>query len=227
MKLLRAAATLLVGLAITFIVFQGSADAQAAKDSKFMGFKVEGKRVVLLFDLSKSVLNKAQASGMSLQKIMEQTDAMIDALPDDSQFALIQFVRNYKPFNPEMVPASQENRQLAKAWMEVEWNETGMMPRNGKGVVAPDPNGFPAVLRAAYEMKPDLIFVISDGSFERGAGGVNESVPYDEFEKLFKELVPEGTTIPLNFAGFEMRRDDKSFWSRMSRRLGGELKEIK
>ena len=226
MKLFRAAITLLVGLAVTVFALQGTARAQAGKDSKFMGFKVEGKRIVLLFDLSKSVVTKAQASGMPLQKIMEQTDAMINSLPPESQFGLIQFVRNYKPFTEDLVPATKENRELAKAWMEVEWNETGMMPRNGKGVIAPDPNGFPAVLRAAYALKPDLIFVISDGSFERGAGGKNEEVPEEEFEALFKELAPEGTKIPLNFVGFQMNKDDKSFWSRMTRRLGGELKEL-
>lgn len=226
MRFLCRAVTLLAALAVTFFVLDGKADAQAAKDSKFMGFKVEGKRIVLLFDLSKSVVSKAEASGMSLQKIMEQTDALINSLPPESEFALVQFVRNYKPFQPDLVPATPENRGLAKAWMELEWNETGMMPRTGKGVISPDPNGFPAVLRAAYALKPDLIFVISDGSFERGAGGVNESVPHKEFEELFKELVPEGTKIPLNFVGFQMRRDDKSFWSRMTRRLGGELKDI-
>lgn len=222
-QLFRRAVTV---LAVTYLAFLASADAQGVKDSKFMGFKVEGKRIVLLFDLSKSVVNKAQASGMPLQKIMDQTDALISSLPPESRFSIVQFVRNYKPFQPDLVPATKENRDLAKGWMEVEWDETGMMPRNGKGVVAPEPNGFPAVLRAAYALKPDLIFVISDGSFERGTGGVNEKVPEKEFEELFKELVPEGAKIPLNFVGFQMKKDDKSFWSKMTRRLGGDLKEI-
>ncbi len=226
-KLIRAAATTLMALAITLFALHGTADAQGkAKDAKFMGFKVNGQRVVLLFDVSGSVVSKAKASGMPLHKIKEQTEALVNALPDESQFALVQFVRNYKMFLPEMVPASKDNCDQAKAWMELEWDESGMMPRTGKGVIAPTPNGLPAVLRAAYALKPDLIFVISDGSFERTANGQSEKVPYDEFEALFKELAPEGTAIPFNFVGFQMRKEDKDFWSKMSKRLGGELKDI-
>jgi hypothetical protein len=225
-KLLRPAAAAIAGLAITLSILPATAAAQPEKAPKFMGFKVDAQRIVLLFDVSGSVVNKAKASNMPLHKIKEQTEAMLNALNVESKFDLIQFVRNYKPFQPDLVPATKDNLDLAKAWMEIEWDESGMMPRNGKGVIAPSPNGFPEVLRAAYALKPDLIFVISDGSFERGAGGTNEKVSYDEFEALFKELVPKDAKIPFNFVGFQMRKDDKDFWSRMSRRLGGELKEL-
>jgi hypothetical protein len=226
MNLIRRTLTLLVGLSISLFAMQGTALAQGKKDSKFMGLKVEGKRIVLLFDLSASVVFKAKGSGMPLQKIMEQTDALITSLPEDSEFALIQFVRNYKPFREALVPATKENREEARGWMEVEWNESGMMPR-GPGVISPDPNGFPAVLRAAYEMNPDVIFVISDGSFERGKGSVNEEVTEKEFEALFEEMAAAGKKVPLNFVGFQMNRDDKSFWSKMTRKLGGDLREVR
>ena len=226
LKIVRPVTVFLVLLTLGMFAASGVANAQPAKAPKFMGFKVNGQRIVLLFDVSGSVVNKAKASGMPLHKIKEQTENMINALSDESKFGLVQFVRNYKPFTPDLVAATKDNRDLAKGWMELEWDESGMMPRNGKGVIAPTPNGFPAILRAAYALKPDLIFVISDGSFERGANGVNEKVPYDEFEALFKELAPEGTKIPFNFVGFQMRQDDKSFWAKMARNQGGELKEI-
>ena len=191
----------------------------------FMGIKASGKRILLLFDVSGSVVNKAAKTGTPLSKIKEETLAMIDSLPADSRFGIIQFVRNYKPFQPELIPATQPNRDLARQWITSEWDESGMMGARGKGVISPIPNGLPVILKAAYAMKPDVIFLISDGSFER-TGAEPSKVPDDEFDDLFKELTATGK-IPLHFIGFEMRGEDEKYWSRNARRQGGQFREIK
>lgn len=197
-------------------------------DINFMGIKTSGKRILLMFDVSTSVVNKANQSSMPLARIKEETIAMIDKLPVDARFGIIQFVRNYKMFQPELIPATQPNRDLAKAWIQTQWNESGMMPRNGKGVIAPEPNGLPPILRAAYALSPDLIFLISDGSFERGGFGASEKIGADEFDDLFKELTSDiPAKLPFYFIGFQMKGPDEVYWSRQSRRLGGQLKELK
>lgn len=193
----------------------------------FMGIKANGQRILLLFDVSGSVVNKANQSEMPLAKIKQETLDMINKLPVDSRFGIIQFVRNYKMFQPELIAATQPNRDLAKQWIETEWRESGSMPRSGKGVIAPEPNGLPPILRAGYGLKPDVIFLISDGSFERGVT-TSEKVSEDEFEDLFKELTAElPQKIPVHFIGFQMKPDDKDFWNKITRRQGGQLKELK
>ncbi len=192
----------------------------------FMGIRANGQRILLLFDVSQSVVNKANASQMPLAKIKEETINLIDGLPANSRFGLIQFVRNYKMFQEELVPATVPNRELARNWIEKEWRETGTMPSGGPGVSSPTPNGLPPILRRAYEMKPDLIFLISDGGFWRSTPA-NEKIPTDEFEELFKELNRGDVgRVSLHFISFQMRPDDKRFWERLARRLGGSLKEI-
>jgi hypothetical protein len=194
----------------------------------FMGIKTSGQRILLMFDVSGSVVNKANSTSMPLSKIKEETLEMINKLPVDSRFGIIQFVRNYKLFQPELIPATQPNRELAKQWIQNEWSESGSMPRNGRAVVAPEPNGLPPVLRAGYALKPDVVFLISDGSFERGSGGATESIKDDEFEDLFKDLTSAlPTKIPFHFVGFQMKSDAKDFWNKISRRQGGQLKELK
>lgn len=192
----------------------------------FMGIRANGQRILLLFDVSGSVVNKANASNMPLAKIKEETINLIDGLPANSRFGIIQFVRNYKIFQDELVPATVPNRELARTWIDTEWRETGSMPRSGRGVISPTPNGLPPILRRAYEMKPDVIFLISDGGFHRGAQ-TSERIPEKEFDDLLKEL-NQGATgrVPLHFIGFQMRPDDKRFWERAVRRYGGSLKEI-
>lgn len=191
----------------------------------FMGIRANGQRILLLFDVSGSVVNKANASNMPLARIKEETLKLINGLPADSRFGMIQFVRNHKIFQPELVPATVPNRELAQTWTEKEWSETGTMPRSGRGVTH-GPDGFLSVLRRAFEMKPDLIFVISDGAFWRSEPS-NEKIPTDEFDDFFREIGrSELGRVPIHFIGFQMRPDDKRFWERTVRRQGGSLKEI-
>jgi len=195
----------------------------------FLGIDATGKRILLIFDVSGSVVNKAEASGMPLTRIKEETIKFIDKLPADSKFGIIQFVRNYKPFRPELIPATVPNRELARQWINSEWSESGTMSARGKGVVSPKPNGLPPILRAAYKYKPDVIFLVADGSFQRTtvAGG-SETVDEDEFEDLLKELNKTAAEkIPLHFIGFQMRDDDTSTWKKLTRRQGGSFKELK
>ncbi len=206
----------------------GAGGTGLGTDINFMGVEARGKRILLMFDVSTSVVNKANKSSMPLARIKEETIQMIEKLPVDARFGIIQFVRNYKMFQPELIPATQTNRDLAKEWIETQWNESGMMPRNGKGVIAPEPNGLPPILRAAYALDPDVIFLISDGSFERGGFGKSEKIKDDEFEELFKELTSDiPAKIPFYFFGFQMKDPDQKFWNRLSRRQGGQMKEIK
>ena len=192
----------------------------------FMGIRANGQRILLLFDVSGSVVNKANASDMTLAKIKEETISLIDGLPANSRFGIIQFVRNYKIFQDELVPATVPNRELARDWIDNEWRETGTMPRGGRGVISPEPNGLLPILRKAYEMQPDVVFLISDGAFWRSTP-TNAKIPADEFEALFRDLNrSEAGRVPLHFIGFEMRPDDKRFWERLARRQGGSLKEM-
>ncbi|MEM8955996.1 MAG: hypothetical protein AAGD22_17705, partial [Verrucomicrobiota bacterium] len=171
----------------------------------FFGINATGRRIMLLFDVSGSVVNKAERSGVPLEEIKEETMALIDGLPIDSRFGIIQFVRNHKPFKTELIPATPANKTEARQWVETKWSGSGTMPAGGEGVVNPQPNGIESVMEAAFEMEPDVIFLISDGSFWRDPG--NEKVPYDELGKKVKVLEEsaEGGVVPIHFIGFEMR----------------------
>jgi hypothetical protein len=193
----------------------------------FMGLKSQGQRIVLCFDVSASVVNKATASGVPLSKIKEETVQLIDGLPSGAQFGLIQFVRNYKPFNAALTPMTPANRDLAKKWIETEWNESGQMSRGQRGVISPNPNGVVCVLDAAFAMNPDVVFLISDGQFEQ-TYPQDGRISNETLEGKMKELQKgrEGKTA-LNFIGFQMRGEDKSAWERMARKTGGRLREIR
>lgn len=190
----------------------------------FMGIKATGKRILLLFDVSGSVKNKADKSGVPLTKIRDETVALLNMLPISSRFGLIQFTRNYKVFNKELLPATDQNRDAAVKWLTDEWVDGGSM--SGGNVVS-NPRGILGVLELAAKMQPDVIFLISDASFQMGGYPASDNVPWDDVKKIVKGDLQAGGECKLNFIGFEMKQVDRSEMGSIARSSGGKLREIK
>ncbi|HEY5813908.1 MAG TPA: hypothetical protein VIT23_14785, partial [Terrimicrobiaceae bacterium] len=182
----------------------GSGGTGLESGFSFMGIESKGRRVLLIFDVSLSVLNKARKSGISLSKIKEETIALLQQLPINARFGLIQFTQNFKAFRNELLAATEGNRAAAKAWIEQEWVETGSMPASGK--VTRNPRGIVGILELAVQMSPDVIFLISDASFQWKEGGTMSDVPWKEMAKVVKGPLQgtQGGCI-LNFVGFQMK----------------------
>jgi hypothetical protein len=199
-----------------------------ATGMSFFGIKTEGRRFLLLFDVSGSVVNKAAASGFPLTEIKKETINLLAKLPLNARYSIVQFVRNFKPFTQELVPATPPNREAATKWIETEWNESGQMAAGGRGVRSANPNGLPIVLDFAFGLKPDTIFLISDGSFEQTAPAEpNRSIPAEELEAQIKKLqLTAGKEIPIHFIGFQMKDEAKDFWRKTAQRSGGKFREM-
>lgn len=200
----------------------------------FFGIQSTGKRILLLFDVSTSVVNKASAAGIPLSKIQEETSDLVSKLPISARFGIIQFTRNYKPFTNELVPATDQNRAAALEWIKTEWVETGMMAASGK--VVSNPRGLVGVLELAAKMQPDVIFLISDASFqwnppggEKGkkTGSYGGDIPWKEIEKVTEGPLQGTEGCKIHFIGFEMKPEDKREFSTIIRKSGGKIREIK
>ena len=109
--------------------------------------------------------------------------------------------------------------------MQDEWVESGTM--SGRGVVS-NPRGLAAVLEDAYRMKPDLIFIISDASFQWRVGGGISDIPYSELKSLLAKL-QDGlpTPVVIQFVGFQPKSDDVKEWKRLIRRSQGRFQILK
>jgi hypothetical protein len=191
----------------------------------FMGIKSQGKRILLIFDVSSSVANKAAAGGIPLTKIRDETIALIESLPISARFGLIQFTQNYKAFARELLPASDQNREAAIQWLNDEWVDSGMMTAGRK--VTGNPRGLAGVLEFAATMQPDVIFLISDASFQWRASGSLANIPWDEIKKIVRGPLQASGGCRLNFIGFEMKPADRLEMGAIARSSGGKLREIK
>lgn len=193
----------------------------------FFGIESNARRVLLLFDVSTSVVNKANKAGVPLSKIKEETLNLINSLPPNARFGMIQFTQNYKPFRTELLPATDQNKQAAAQWVSDEWVESGTMAASGK--VVSNPRGFLGVLELAAKMQPEVIFVISDASFQwkGGKDGKIGNIPWRDLRAVAEGPLQANGACALNFVTFEVRPDDRKEASSLARRTGGKLREMK
>jgi hypothetical protein len=203
----------------------GGGSAGIETGFSFMGIESKGKRILLIFDVSASVLNKARKSGISLAKIKEETIGLLQQLPINARFGLIQFTQNFKAFREELLAATEANRAAAKTWIEEEWVDTGSMQASSK--VTKNPRGVVGVFEAAAKMSPDVIFLISDGSFQWKEGGGLGDVPWGEIAKVVKGSLQGTEGCVLNFIGFQMKPEDSKKMESLVRATQGKCREIK
>jgi hypothetical protein len=200
----------------------------AGEGFSFMGIQANGRRIAMLFDVSGSVVTKAEKSGLPMSRIREETGKLIDSLGINTRFGLWQFVRNYKAFRPELLPATGPNKEAALEWINTQWSESGQMAASGRGVTSRLPNGIEMLLEDVFKQEPDVIFIVSDGSFWRSMpGGGQEKVDYRELRRRIDALQKNlSSPAQINFIGFEMRPEEKRELSSIIRANRGRLREI-
>jgi hypothetical protein len=206
----------------------GSGGGGQGDGMSFFGLQSSGRSVLIIFDVSSSVLNKAEKAGVTIDTIRQETLKLIDQLSIHTTFTLFQFVRYYQPFSQTLVAPTEQNKEEAKTWLNNKFRTNGSLPKSISGTMTPptgQDNGVIFVLQAAFELKPDVIFFISDGSFqsEQNRG----QVPWDDIDDMMDDYKKEHGTIPqLNFVGFEMKSDDRKEMKKIVRNTDGQLKQM-
>ena len=192
------------------------------KGLSFLGVDSNGQRILLMIDISGTVVNKAAKAGISPEKLREELITLINKLPITSRFSIIQYAGNYKPFSKELVPASQPNKTLALDWIQNEW-VTGGIQVSKKTVASP--SGFIGVLQAANEMKPDAVFIITDGDYKSKIH--TKKIPWDEIRKVAEQLKDaDGRRTKINVIAFEAGDEDLKELRKMAKGSGGNIREM-
>lgn len=196
----------------------------------FLGVQTNAKRVLILYDISASVVRAADRANYSMDRIRTETKDLLAKIGVNTRFGLGQFARNYAFFTTEMLPATEQNRAAANEWFD-KWfaGEEGTMKSSTPNMVTGSP-GFIKVLEAAFKLQPDVIFVISDGSFERGSVDSGGQIPFDELNDAVRALqktVPQ--PVKINFIGVGMKAKNEGGMRRVigSNGGGGKFRELR
>ena len=162
----------------------------------FLGVHTNSKRIVLMYDVSTTVARAAARAGVPMERIRDETATLIANLGVNTRFTLVEFARNYAFFSPELLPATKTNRAAAHRWLHTYFAVNGSFPQGTPGTVTGSP-GFLVALEAVFRLQPDSVFIISDGSMQRGQRG-NDTIPVVEIEARltqFQQALPQPSGI--------------------------------
>lgn len=199
----------------------GAGGGKGGSAVEFLGVTGTGQRVVLIFDVSTTVTTALVKAGTPLTAIKDKISELLKALSINTTFNIAQFARQYAFFKPELVPASDPNRIEAQAWLD-KWFTTGRgLKRNTPGIIR-EKTGFLGVLKDAFKLRPDLVYILGDGSFERGEDR-GEKIPFDEINSTLRELQKSlDKPATINFIGVGMKDDNRKEIRRIISAQGGD-----
>jgi hypothetical protein len=130
---------------------------------KFMGVQSNGSSVVFVVDVSGSMVT-GQKSVKTYEVLEREVAKFIRALDDRSSFGIVVFSSDAKTFKNNLVRAHREERERAVSWLKKLSPENYVDPRSDA-----EEKAFHRGTRAdrglaeAFELKPDIIFFVSDG----------------------------------------------------------------
>ena len=160
-----------------------------------------------------------------MTRIKEEVIRLIDSLKPSTQFNVVQFTRNYLPFEKNMVPADESHRKGFRTWVREKWNDSGTLSSQNDGATK-NPSGIVGVLDFTGKMKPDVVYLISDGSFEQGGQTEANKVSWSDVRESFDTLSRGGKKVPVNFIAFAPDKSDAEEMKKIAASSGGRFSQV-
>ena len=195
-------------------------------DTKFFGENVRTRAVCICMDISPSMVAKGV-----VQDVTAETITMMQAMNPGTKFNIIVFVDGAEAFAPQMVFATQENKDKALAWLKQPFD--GRRQGNRRGYSGSTPS---EAIRVAVEMGCDTMFVLSDdppylkqGDFQNGVEIADHMDQILSFVKDIEKTTGRAVRInPILYKPFENDRGKKAvdFYKSVARTTGGRSRII-
>jgi hypothetical protein len=192
-----------------------------SSSASLFGIEDSGRRILILFDNSSSVLNKARDAGVGTQRFVQELSALINGLNANTLFGLVPFSRDVGAFRDYMVAAGMRNKRTAADWIS-----SRIRTQSHQTDLPYEVDGVQGALSVAFQMEPDVIFLLSDGDFQRNLSGRGD-VPWDDVERTLRQLTREyGIEPRIHFIGFRVDEEDAEAMERITRRYDGSFKQF-
>lgn len=162
-------------------------------DMKFFGIKDQGRNVIILIDTSDSMFSrvrKGQNYAFNFKNIKDETIKLIEGMNINAVFNIIVYEGGAMAFSDKSVAATDANKAAAKDWvMNLDESPSATISgRQGKGPKLMKGGGtrLDTGFELAFQMNPDLIFLITDGEINRG--GYENKISEKEMVQIVNDL---------------------------------------
>lgn len=205
---------------------RGLTGGMGYSDTKFFGENVRTRAITICMDISPSMI----AKGVTVD-VLNETMNMLANMNVGTKFNVIVYVDGGLAFAPQLVYATQENKDKALAWLKQPFD--GRQQGNLRGYSGSTPH---EAIRMAVEMGSDTVFVLSDDPPYLKKGDVNTGVEIPEHMENIEKYVRaiETTTgksvrfYPILYKPFENDRGKQAieYYKGIARATGGKCRVI-
>ncbi|HBR92929.1 MAG TPA: hypothetical protein DEA90_02065 [Opitutae bacterium] len=192
-----------------------------SSSASLFGIEDAGQRILILFDNSSSVWNKASKAGVSTERFIRELSSLIDGLSANTQFAMVPFSRSVGSFRDYMIAGGIRNKRAAKAWITGKVRTQSLMTQLPHAA-----DGVQGAFMVAFQMEPDVIFLVSDADFQRNIPKQGD-VPWNELERTLRDLTREyGIEPRIHFIGFQVEPEAAGYMEKIIRRYKGKFRTL-
>lgn len=205
---------------------RGLTGGMGYSDTKFFGENVRTRAIVICMDISPSMI----AKGVTVD-VLNETVKMLENMNVGTKFNVIVYVDGGLAFAPQMVYATQENKDKGLAWLKQPFD--GRRQGNLQGHSGSTPH---MAIKMAVEMGADTVFVLSDDPPYLKVGNVDTGVEIpehmDNIEKFVRGIESStGKSVrfyPILYKPFDNDRGKQAidYYKGIARATGGRCKVI-
>lgn len=195
-----------------------------SSSASLFGIEDSGQRILILFDNSSTVWNKANAAGVSTDAFVRELSKLVDGLNANTLFGLVPFARQVGTFRDYMIAAGARNKQEAKRWIVKNVRSSRKVTQ-----LPFEEDGIQGALTVAFQMEPEVIFIVSDGDFQRSKTAKTSAgdVPWKDVDRTLRALTREyGIEPRIHFIGFKVEPEAADAIQKITRRFGGAFSDF-
>lgn len=171
----------------------------------FFDIKDTAKSLVIMIDVSQSMFTRTGDYDSSSRKLLKEGKdqafhvirieaiKLIHGLGPDTRFGIIRWSGSARSWKPELVRATDANKELARLHIETEVDANSAPPTGGR----PGGTRHDYALEELLRLAPETAFMLTDGNATRSEkGGGMTPIPAKELTSLLETAAEEHETLP-------------------------------
>jgi hypothetical protein len=204
----------------------------------FFGISDEARSIVIMIDVSDSMFTRTgDAEGgklvkrgeeQSFQAVRDEAIKLVEGLSVNARFGIVRWSGGAYSWKPELVPATDENKKAAIAHIQNQVDMKTARPKGGR----PGGTRHDYALEEAFALKPEVIFLLSDGN-ATGAqpGGGLEQISAKDIWAVAdagqKTLEKPARIHAIYYVTGADKADERAMLSGLARKNGGRFRQVK
>jgi hypothetical protein len=206
----------------------------------FFNIKDNARSIVIMIDVSASMFGRTgdvdysqsklvrKGKNQAFQVIREEAFKLVDSLSVNTLFGVIHWSGSARLWKDSLVPATKENRALAKEHIQtrVDYNKAG--PLGGR----PGGTRHDYALEALLALRPEVAFMLTDGNATRSLGrGKSETIEANALYQLIDNAAKDLPKIPrihtIYYLTGKDKREEEQMLKGLSRKTKGKFSKQK